>query len=141
LITGFYTLAGGSSFIRELMLGLPIGRWGIFIIMQAFLFIAGMFIDPTGIVMLAAPLFVPIIVDLGFSPVWFGIIFNMNMQMAYLTPPFGYAMFYLKGVAHPDITMADLYRSVWPFVGLQAVGLILVCVFPQIGMWLPELIF
>jgi len=137
LITGFYTLAGGAQFVREVMLGLPFGHWGIIIVMQLILIVAGMFIDPTGIIMIAAPLFVPIIMEMGFDPVWFGIVFNVNMQMAYLTPPFGHAMFYLKGVTPPDITMTDIYRSIWPFVLLQLIGLILLLVFPQIGMWLP----
>ncbi len=137
LITGFYTLAGGAQFVREMMLGLPFGNWGIIIVMQLILIVAGMFIDPIGIIMIAAPLFVPIIKEMGFDPVWFGIVFNVNMQMAYLTPPFGHAMFYLKGVVPPDITMTDIYRSIWPFVLLQLLGLILLLVFPQIGMWLP----
>jgi TRAP-type mannitol/chloroaromatic compound transport system permease large subunit len=89
--------------------------------------------------MITGPIFIPIIIDLGFCPLWFGILFNLNMQISFLSPPFGLALFYLKGVAPPDITMGDLYSCIWPFVILQGIGLALVMIFPQIGTWLPGL--
>ena len=86
------------------------------------------------------PVFVPIIIALGYDPIWFGILFCMNMQMSYLSPPFGGANFYLKGVAPPEITMTDINRSVWPFMGLQAIAVALVIWFPQISLWPLELL-
>lgn len=99
--------------------------------------IMGMFIDWIGILMLTVPIFVPVIVELGFDPLWFGVLFNLNMQIGFLSPPFGMAMFYLKGVTPPDVTTMDLYRSIWPFMILQVLGLILTMIFPEIATWLP----
>jgi len=138
-LIGVYTLAGGARFVEEIILGLPLGPWGILIMIQIILIIMGMFIDWIGILMITGPIFVPIITALGFDPLWFGILFNLNMQISFLSPPFGPALFYLKGVAPPEITIGDLYRSIWPFVTLQLIGLILVILFPQIGLWLPAL--
>ncbi len=134
---GAYTLAGGGEFIKDLMYGLGVGRWGIIIIMQLILIVLGMFVDWLGILLLTMPIFVPMIIELGFDPIWFGVLFVMNMQMSYLSPPFGGALFYMKGVAPQGITMGNIIRSVWPFLGLQLIGLVLVMAFPQIAMWLP----
>jgi TRAP-type mannitol/chloroaromatic compound transport system permease large subunit len=84
---------------------------------------------------------VPIITTLGFDPVWFGVLFIMNMEMGLLTPPFGLNLFYIKGVAPPDITMADIWKSVWPYVALQAVGLIICMSFPDIVTAIPNMIY
>ena len=89
--------------------------------------------------MITTPVYVPVIRALGFDPVWFGIIFTMNLEMAYLTPPFGGNLFYLKGVVPPEINMLDLYRAIVPFVCLQALGLAIVMAFPQIALLLPSL--
>jgi len=134
-----FNLSGGGDFVKEALISLPLGRWGVMIVIQLILIFLGMFLDVIGITVLCAPLFVPVIKALGFSPLWFGVIFNVNLQIAYLTPPFGYSMFYLKAVAPPDVTMTDLYRSVWPFIILQGIGMILCMVFPQIVLWLPNL--
>jgi TRAP-type mannitol/chloroaromatic compound transport system permease large subunit len=88
--------------------------------------------------MLCAPIYAPIIKALGFDTLWFGILFMVNMQMAYLTPPYGFNLFYMKSIVPPEITMADIYRSVVPFVTLQFVGLILCMMFPEICVWLPR---
>jgi len=138
-LIGVYTLAGGARFIEEMILGLPLGPWGILIAMQILLIILGMFIDFIGILFITGPIFVPIIVKLGFDPIWFGVLFNLNMQISFLSPPFGLALFYLKGVAPPGITMGDLYRSVWPFIIIQLFVLALTMIFPQIAMWLPDM--
>ncbi len=136
---GVYALAGGDIFLRELAAGLPLGRWGIFAVLQIVLIFMGMFMDWVGILVLAVPIVVPLMVELGFDPLWFGIIFSLNMQMSFLTPPFGYSLFYLKGVVPEGITMTDIYRSVIPFLMLQSIGLILVILFPEIATWLPNL--
>lgn len=134
-----FNLSGGGDFVKETLVSLPLGRWGVMILIQAILIFLGMFLDVIGITVLCAPIFVPVIKALGFNPLWFGVIFNINLQIAYLTPPFGYSMFYLKAVAPPDITMTDLYRSVWPFIVLQVVGMGLCMIFPEIVLWLPNL--
>jgi len=98
----------------------------------------GMFFDPTGIVMLTTPIFFPVVRELGFDPIWFGILFVVNMEMGFLTPPFGFNLFYMKGVVPPGVTMGDIYKSIIPFVILQAIGLIIIMIFPQIATWLPS---
>lgn len=134
-----YSLAGGSEFVKNTLVALPLGKWGILILIQLILLLMGMVLEIIGITVLLAPIFVPVIKALGFDPLWFGVLFNLNLQIAYLSPPFGYSMFYLKAVAPPDVTMTDLYRSVLPFMALQVIGLILCMVFPQIILWLPNL--
>ena len=96
-----------------------------------------MFMDWIGICLLTMPIFVPVVITLGYSPIWFGILFCMNMQISYLTPPFGPAAFYLKGVAPPGIELGHIYNAMWPFIALQACGLALVLLFPEIALWLP----
>jgi TRAP-type mannitol/chloroaromatic compound transport system permease large subunit len=107
--------------------------------MMAILLVLGCIIDWIGICLLTMPIFVPVIKSLGYDPVWFGVLFCMNMQVSYLTPPFGPAAFYLKGVAPPDVTLQEIFGSVWPFIGLQVVGLTIVLLFPEIALWLPSL--
>ncbi|MEE9520312.1 MAG: TRAP transporter large permease subunit [Dehalococcoidales bacterium] len=135
---GVYTLAGGAKFIGGLLSGLPLGNWGILIVIQLILILLGMVLDVIGIIILCVPIFIPIIATMGFDLLWFGIIFNINLQVAYLSPPFGYAMFYLKAVAPEDVTTVDLYRAVWPFMILQVIGLAIVMAFPPIATWLPN---
>lgn len=134
---GVYTVAGGSEFIRELIAGLPFGPWGILIILMLILILMGMVFDVTGLIVLTVPIFVPLIKQLGFDPLWFGVLFNINLQIAFISPPFGYGMFCLKAVIPPEITMTDIYKSVIPFILLQIVGLGLCMIYPQIIMWLP----
>jgi len=134
-----YSASGGSKFVTEVLAGLPVNRYIVLIGMQVILLFLGMFLDPIGIIMIATPVFLPVIEALGFNPLWFGILFTMNLEMAYLTPPLGFNLFYLKGVAPPEVTMGDIYRSIAPFVVLQAIGLALVIIFPQIALWLPSM--
>lgn len=134
-----YTLGGGADFVKDALVALPLNPWLILIIIQIILLFLGMVLDIIGITVLLAPIFVPVITQLGFDPLWFGVIFNLNLQIAYLSPPFGYSIFYLKAVAPPDVTMADLYKSVLPYMALQVVGMILCMIFPQIILWLPNL--
>jgi len=137
--TALYAATGAADLVTELLTSVPGGRWGTIIAMQLIFLILGCFLDPTGIIMICLPLFGPIVVSLGFDLIWFGVLFVVNMEMAYLTPPFGFNLFYMRGVAPRDVTMGDIYRSVTPFVLLQAVGLALVMIFPNIVMWLPGL--
>lgn len=140
-LIGVYNLMGGTRFIQNLMTGLPLEPLGIVVVMMAVLIVLGMFMDWIGVLLLTMPIFVPVVVALGFDPIWFGVIFCMNMQISYMTPPFGPAAFYLKGVAPPEISLHDIFNSLWPFIGLQAVGLAIVVLFPQIALWLPAVVF
>jgi TRAP-type mannitol/chloroaromatic compound transport system permease large subunit len=118
---------------------LALNRWIILILIQLMLIFLGLFLDEIGIILLCVPIFLPIIKALNFDPIWFGILFLVNAQMDYITPPFGYTLFYLKGVAPEGVTMGDIYRSIIPFVLLQAIGLALCIIFPKIVLWLPNL--
>jgi len=135
-LIGVYNLVGGINFVKGLMTGLPLEPMGVILVMLAILLLLGMVMDWIGIVLLTMPIFVPVVNHLGYDPVWFGVLFCMSMQVGYLTPPFGPAVFYLKGVAPPDITLGEIFKSVWPFVGLQLVGLAIVLIFPQLTLWL-----
>ncbi|MBY5990320.1 TRAP transporter large permease subunit [Roseovarius atlanticus] len=151
IFVGLYVLEGGQQFVQDALAATGLGPWGILILMQILLVILGMFLDWVGILLLCVPIFVPIIKALGAaafgldSPedlvLWFGVLYLVNMQMSFLSPPFGYALFYLRGVAPPEIPMSDIFKSALPFLFLQIVGLVLCMVFPQIITWLPRLIY
>jgi len=136
-IIGVYNLAEGDEFVRHAVTALPFGKWGTIIYMQIILIVLGMFLDWIGILMLTMPLFVPIVLDMGFSNVWFGVVFCMNMHVSYLSPPFGPSIFYLKGVVSEDISMTDIYNSIWPYLVLTIVALAFTVIFPQLSLWLP----
>jgi len=133
-----YQALGATEVIEQGLLLMPGGRWGVLIGMQLSFFILGCILDPFGIIMITAPIYLPIATSLGFDPIWFGILYVMNMEMAYLTPPYGICLFFMKAIVPPEISIGDIYRSVLPFVALQALGLILVMIFPQIALWLPS---
>ena len=137
-LIGIYTIAGGTQYLKDLIAGLPIGKWGILLVVNLIWIILGCIIDWIGILLLTAPIFVPVLVALGFDPIWIGVLFCMNMQISYISPPFGPAAFYLKGAAPPGITMGDIFRSVWPFIGIQILALLTLVAFPEIALWLPR---
>lgn len=139
-LIGVYNLLGGNRFIEGLITGLPLAPLAIIVVMMAILVVLGLFMDWIGICLLTMPIFVPVVIALGYSPIWFGILFCMNMQVSYLTPPFGPAAFYLKGVAPPEIELNHIFRAMWPFIGLQVIGLALVLFFPELALWLPALV-
>lgn len=151
IFVGLYVLEGGQQFVQESLAATGLGPWGILILMQILLVVLGMFLDWVGILLLCVPIFVPIIKVLGAqafgldSPddlvLWFGVLYLVNMQMSFLSPPFGYALFYLRGVAPDYIPMTDIFKSALPFLFLQIVGLVLCMVFPQIITWLPRLVY
>jgi tripartite ATP-independent transporter DctM subunit len=135
-----FTLAGGGQLVENTILNLPLGPWGILIAIQAFYILMGVPMDWLGILLITGPVVIPIVKDLGFDLVWFGILFDVNMQIAYLSPPVGAAMFYLKSVAPKEITMGDIFKAALPFCGLQLLGLILIMIFPQIVLWPAEVL-
>jgi len=136
-----YNFAGGARYLNGLIDAMPLVEWQFFVVIMLFLFVLGFFLDWIGVLMLVGPFVIPLMANMGFDPLWFGVVFAMNMQMALLTPPFGPALFYLKGVAPPSITMGDLYRSALPFIAMQFVAIILVVIFPEIITWLPNALF
>jgi len=136
-----YIAVGGKALVTGVLTGLPFGPIGILILMQLTFFIMGCFLDPAGIIMICAPVFLPVAQALGFDIVWYGVLWIVNMEMAVLTPPFGFNLFYLKSVTPSSISMLDIYRSIAPFVGVQAVALAVCIAFPQIVLWLPNYVF
>ncbi|OMH26253.1 TRAP transporter large permease subunit [Motiliproteus sp. MSK22-1] len=136
-----YIGLGAGSLITELVEDSSLAPYMVIIAMLACYFVLGMFLDDFAIVFITVPLFVPIVQELGFDTVWFAVLFILSMQSAYLTPPFGYNLFYMRSVAPANVTIYDLYWAAIPFVILQVIGLGLVVAFPQIALWLPGLIF
>src|SRR5690606_38995178 len=134
-LIGVYNLMGGINFIKELLLGVSETPIVIILVMMLILAVLGMFLDWVGIALLTIPIFAPIVKELGYDPVWFGVLFALNMQISFLSPPFGPAAFYLKSVAPPDISLGTIFRSLLPFIGLQALALALVIIFPSLALW------
>jgi TRAP-type mannitol/chloroaromatic compound transport system permease large subunit len=131
---------GGRAFINELILGAGLTPMMTILLMLLVFLVLGCFMDWIGIVLLTIPIFLPIVVELGMSPIWFGVLFSIAMQIAFLSPPFGSAAFYLMSVAPKGVTLVDIYRSVWPFMLIQLAVLILVLLFPPLALWLPGLL-
>ncbi|MBW2673519.1 MAG: TRAP transporter large permease subunit, partial [Deltaproteobacteria bacterium] len=117
------------------------GAWGVIIFIQIVIFLLAMVLDPMGIMMICVPVFLPIVTSYGFDPLWFGILFTINMEIGYMTPPFGFNLFYMKGLVPPGISMADIYRSAIPYTIVSLVGLAIVMIFPKIATWLPSVVF
>ncbi|MGQ4807303.1 C4-dicarboxylate TRAP transporter large permease protein DctM [Candidatus Entotheonellaceae bacterium PAL068K] len=154
IFVGFYILQGGQQFVTDSLVGTGLGPYGILVLMMVILIGLGMFLDWVGILLLAVPIFVPLMTSLPFDgvfglpgvkpaeiPLWFGVVYMVNMQMSFLSPPFGYALFYLKSVAPSDISMGIIFRASLPFLALQATGLAFVVIFPEIILWLPRLVY
>jgi tripartite ATP-independent transporter DctM subunit len=133
-----YAATGAGNFILGMISGLELSSWLVLLAMQLILFILGMFIDPIGIMMITLPVFLPLSQELGFDLIWFGVLFTVNMELAFISPPFGLNLFYMKGVVPSTIGMGDIYRSVLPFIALEVLGLILIILFPQLVLWLPN---
>ncbi len=136
VLAGAYSLSGGNKYVADLIFGLEIAPIGIILVMMLIFLILGMFMDWIGIVLLTMPVFMPIVIKLGYDPIWFGILFCVNMQVAFLTPPFGSAAFYLKSVTPPEIDLVTIYRSFGPFIVLQLAVLALLVAFPEISLFL-----
>jgi len=146
--SNLYTQMGARGLIEEIVTGLEVNRWVIMAFMQFSILILGCLMDDFAIIMLTSPIYLPIVKYLGFDPLWYGILFVINMNVGYLSPPFGYNLFYLRGLASyvkeqtgQDLTMLDLYRSVVHFIPLQILLLIIVMVYPPLATWLPQKMF
>ncbi|ASM71535.1 MULTISPECIES: TRAP transporter large permease [Roseobacteraceae] len=133
-----FVATGGADSVLNFVEGLEASRYAVLLAMLLVLIFLGLFLDEIGIILLCVPVFVPIIKTLGFDPLWFGVLFMVTAQMAYITPPFGYTLFYLKGVLPEGIGIGQVYRGVIPFFLIQVVVLILFVLFPDLVTWLPE---
>lgn len=138
VLIGVYNLSGGQRYVTELITGLDISPFITILVMMAVFLVLGMFMDWIGILLLCMPIFVPIVIALGYDPVWFGVLFSVTMQVAFLSPPFGPAAFYLKSVAPPDISLQSIFAALWPFMLLQLAVLTMLLIFPEISLWLPK---
>ncbi len=128
--------------LRQLFLNdIGLGPWGILILMQLSYIIMGTFLDDTAMLVIVAPLYVPLVGALGFDLIWYGVLYTITCQIAYMTPPFGYNLFLMRAMAPPEVTLWDIYRSIVPFVGVMLLALILVMSFPQIALWLPDTVY
>lgn len=135
ILVGIYNLVGGNRFVESMLVSSGLPPIGIILIMMIILFILGLFLDWIGIAMLTMPIFVPIVQNLGYDPIWFGVLFCVNMQVSFLSPPFGPAAFYLHSVAPKGIELIDIFKSVLPFIALQIVLLALLIIFPDIVLF------
>ena len=115
-----------------------LGPWEVIILMQLSFLIMGMFLDDTAMLVIVAPLYVPLVISLGFDPIWFGVLYTISCQIAYVTPPFGYNLFLMRAMAPKEISLADIYRSIIPFVLVMILGMAIIMVFPEIALWLPQ---
>jgi tripartite ATP-independent transporter DctM subunit len=132
---------GGGDVVADVLVGSGMNRWAVLVIMMAIVFLMGMFIDWAAILLVTVPIFMPIAMELEFDPLWFSILLCVNLQTSFLTPPFGYALFYFKGVAPEGYTMGHIYKGIMPFVLLQIAGLAILSVFPSLITWLPSVFF
>ncbi|MGO4908963.1 TRAP transporter large permease subunit [Pseudorhodobacter sp. W20_MBD10_FR17] len=117
---------------------LGLGRWEVLILMQISFLLMGTFLDDTAMLVIVAPLYVPLVAALDFDLVWYGVLYTMTCQIAYMTPPFGYNLFLMRAMAPPEVTLADIYRSIVPFVAVMVLALAIVMMFPQLALWLPN---
>lgn len=132
--------SGGGEVVKDFIVGIGFGKWGTFIVMMIILFFFGMFIDWIGIIMITFPIFLPIAQELGFDKIWFIVTMAVMLQDSFLTPPFGYALFYLKGVAPPEVKTSDIYWGAFPFWRLMEVGLLIVVIWPATITWLANVL-
>jgi len=132
---------GGDAQVRDLIDSLPFGRVGTLSVIMGIIFIAGFFLDFIEIIFIFVPVLTPIMVAMGVDPLWLGILIAVNLQTSFLTPPFGFSLFYLKGVAPPEVETTDIYKGIIPFVFIQILAMIILCLVPETVTWLPQYLF
>lgn len=133
---------GAVKAIERLVIGqMQLEPWQVLVLMQLSFLVLGTFLDDTAMLVIVAPLYIPLVRKLGFDPIWYGVLYTITCQIAYLTPPFGYNLFLMRAMAPPEIRLTDIYRSVTPFVAIMLVTLLIVGLFPQIALWLPKLVY
>ncbi|WP_333668103.1 TRAP transporter large permease subunit, partial [Parvibaculum sp.] len=132
---------GGDETVQEFLTSMPGGTVGAIVTVMAIMFLLGFFLDFIEIIFVVVPIVAPILLMMGVDPVWLGVMMAINLQTSFLTPPFGFALFYLRGVAPESVTTMQIYRGAIPFVGLQIVALGVIALFPALATWLPRLLF
>jgi tripartite ATP-independent transporter DctM subunit len=132
---------GGDELVRELLLGLPGGVFGAMLAVMIVMFLLGFVLDFIEITFVVVPIVGPVLLAMGLDPVWLGVMIAINLQTSFLTPPFGFALFYLRGVAPASVTTTQIYRGVMPFVAIQLLALLILAVWPQLATWLPEQVY
>ena len=132
---------GGDDMVRELLTSLPGGVFGAMLVVMLVMFLLGFILDFIEITFVVVPIVAPILLSLGLDPIWLGVMIAINLQTSFLTPPFGFALFYLRGVAPVEVTTGDIYRGVAPFIAIQLVALSLLAVWPALATWLPKLVY
>jgi TRAP-type mannitol/chloroaromatic compound transport system permease large subunit len=132
---------GGEYLVHDTLSSMPGGRTAALFVVMALMFALGFFLDTFEIIFITVPIAGPILLQMGFDPVWLGVLMGVNLQTSFLTPPFGFALFYLRGVAPPSITTPIIYRGIIPFVGIQVLVMALLFQFPELATWLPDLIY
>ena len=133
-----FTSFGGADYVAELITGIHASRWFVFAVIVLILLVLGCFLDPTSIIMIAGPISFSVLLPLGFDPIWLGVVFVILLECGYLTPPFGFNIFYLKSIVPPEISTGDVISSMWPWVIMLLLGVVLLSFFPQIVLWLPN---
>jgi TRAP-type mannitol/chloroaromatic compound transport system permease large subunit len=132
---------GGDETVHEFLTGLPGGALGAMIVVMAVMFVMGFFLEFIEITFVVVPIVGPVLLQLGLDPIWLGVMIAVNLQTSFLTPPFGFALFYLRGVAPPEVSTMQIYRGVVPFVAIQLFMLVLLALAPGMATWLPRVIF
>ncbi|WP_372990421.1 TRAP transporter large permease subunit, partial [Sulfitobacter sp.] len=145
LAAGFFSLVfiglGGEERVAHLLENLPGGPTGALLFVMLFVFVLGFFLDFIEISVIVLPLVAPSLIVMGHDPIWLGVLLAINLQTSFLTPPFGFSLFYLRAAAPKEITTGQIYAGVVPFIGLQAVGILLVWAMPFLATWLPDVLF
>ncbi len=132
---------GGDELLREFIDSMHLSGWQLVTMVMIFIFVLGFFLDFIEITYIHIPIIAPIVIDYGYDPLWFGIMFAVNLQTSFMTPPFGPSLFFLKGVCPPEITTMDLYKGIIPFVIIQLIGLAIIAFFPALVTWLPRMVY
>jgi tripartite ATP-independent transporter DctM subunit len=136
-----FRLMGGDNLVHEFLINMPGGALGATIIVMAIMFVLGFILDTFEIIFIVIPITAPVLLALGVDPIWLGVAVGVNLQTSFLTPPFGFSLFYLRGVAPPQISTGMIYKGVVPFVGLQLVGLAILFLLPALATWLPSIVY
>jgi tripartite ATP-independent transporter DctM subunit len=136
-----FRMMGGDALVHELLSDLPGGPIGAVVVVMLVMFVLGFILDTFEIIFIVIPITAPVLLALDVDPVWLGVLVGVNLQTSFLTPPFGFSLFYLRGVAPPTVTTGQIYRGVVPFVGLQAIAIVLIISFPALATWLPQFLY
>jgi TRAP-type mannitol/chloroaromatic compound transport system permease large subunit len=136
-----FRMMGGDDLVHDVLSDLPGGQVGALILVMAVMFLLGFILDTFEIIFIVIPITAPVLLNLGVDPVWLGVLVGVNLQTSFLTPPFGFSLFYLRGVAPGTVSTGHIYRGAIPFVALQVVALAILLSFPAMATWLPRVIF